>query len=184
MMLETSWRFYREGAWHRIEADYGIDYSFARQNTQTPYFTITGTIERRAKNNRWVHDVSGAIHDEIAEHLPKLAPYVKWHMVGPDGPMHYIENSKYWLEMAQGKVPLAEHLRESPLDLFKRTIKLGAFPGDVIPDLRGPKEWSPQGLQSDLLHAPWSAVHAWLARRLPSLLAAWVVDMGELGVLE
>lgn len=185
MMIRTPWRFYREGGVrYRIQAEYGIDYDFARRHNQAPYFSITGTIDRQAGNNRWMDDAGGMIHGEIEKHLPSLAPYLKWHVVGPEGPMHYFENSKYWLEMAQGKVPLAEHLRENPLELFKHTIILGAFPGDVVPDLRGPKEWSPRGLQGDLLHAPWPAVRAWLERRLPTLLAAWAVDMNELGVLE
>lgn len=183
MMLETPWRFYREdGVRYRIKAEYGIDYDFARRHNQAPDFTITGTIDEQARNNRWMDHSGGQVADEIAKYLPRLAPYVKWHLVGPDGPMHYPANAKFWLEVLQGKRTVGGPA--NPLKAFEESIALGAFPGDIIPDLRGPKEWSPKGLQGDLLHAPWPAVHAWLERRLPKLLAAWVVDMNELGVLE
>lgn len=37
----------------------------------------------------------GCIHDEIVEHFPELAPYIKWHLTSSDGPMHYIANTLY-----------------------------------------------------------------------------------------
>lgn len=37
----------------------------------------------------------GCLHDEIAKHLPELAPYIKWHLTSSDGPMHYIGNTMY-----------------------------------------------------------------------------------------
>jgi hypothetical protein len=39
----------------------------------------------------------GACHELIAEHFPELVPLIKWHLVSTDGPMHYIENTMYWL---------------------------------------------------------------------------------------
>jgi hypothetical protein len=38
----------------------------------------------------------GMLHDLIAEHFPELKPYLKWHLVSSDEPMHYVENSLYW----------------------------------------------------------------------------------------
>lgn len=184
-VIKTPWRFYREdGVRYRIQAEYGIDYEFARRNNQSPDFSVTGTIDRQAGNNRWMDDSGGQLHEEISRYIPKLAPYLKWHLVGPDGPMHYLPNAKYWLEMVQGKTDRESTIPTDPMKAFEHTIKLGAFPGDTVPDFRGPKEWSPRGLKSDLLHAPWRAVEAWLLERLPKLVAAWVVDMSELGVLE
>lgn len=184
-MKETPWRFYRQdGVRYRIKAEYGIDYVYARQHNQSPDFTITGTIDRQAGNNHWMQDAGGIIHEQIAKYIPRLAPYLKWHLMGPDGPMHYLTNAKYWLESAQGKVPRGQNIPTDPVKAFEHTIVLGAFPGDVIPDFRGPKEWSPRGLKGGLLDAPWRAVEAWLLERLPKLVAAWVVDMNELGVLE
>lgn len=56
-------------------------------------FAITGEIWQ-AK--------SGRIHEDIAKRLPELAPYIKWHLVSSDGPMHYIANTVYH---AQGYGP-------------------------------------------------------------------------------
>jgi len=39
---------------------------------------------------------SGCIHDEIAKYIPELAPFIKWHLVSSDGPMHYIANAMYY----------------------------------------------------------------------------------------
>lgn len=41
----------------------------------------------------------GCIHDDIAKHIPELAPYIKWHLVSSDGPMHYIANSMYYAKV-------------------------------------------------------------------------------------
>lgn len=38
----------------------------------------------------------GCLHEEIARVFPELAPFIKWHLVSSDGPMHYIANSTYW----------------------------------------------------------------------------------------
>lgn len=37
----------------------------------------------------------GCLHEEIAKRFPELAPFIKWHLVNTDGPMHYIANSTY-----------------------------------------------------------------------------------------
>ena len=37
----------------------------------------------------------GCLHEEIAKRFPELAPFIKWHLVSTDGPMHYIANSMY-----------------------------------------------------------------------------------------
>lgn len=36
------------------------------------------------------------MHEEIAKHFPKLAPFIKWHLCSSDGPMHYIGNVMYF----------------------------------------------------------------------------------------
>jgi hypothetical protein len=38
-------------------------------------------------------EAGGCLHDEIAQHFPDLAPYIKWHLCSSDGPMHYIQNT-------------------------------------------------------------------------------------------
>lgn len=37
----------------------------------------------------------GCCHDEVSKHFPELAPLIKWHLCGTDGPMHYIGNTVY-----------------------------------------------------------------------------------------
>jgi len=37
----------------------------------------------------------GCLHDEVAEHFPALAPFIKWHLTSSDGPLHYIANALY-----------------------------------------------------------------------------------------
>ena len=35
------------------------------------------------------------MHDEIAKHFPELAPFIKWHSVSTDYPLHYYQNTVY-----------------------------------------------------------------------------------------
>lgn len=37
----------------------------------------------------------GCCHEEIAKHIPALAPFIKWHLCSTDGPMHYLANIVY-----------------------------------------------------------------------------------------
>lgn len=50
-------------------------------------FAITGDLY---ESGLWV--AGGCVHDEIAKRIPQLAPYLKWHLVSSDGPMHYPGN--------------------------------------------------------------------------------------------
>lgn len=202
MIKHTRWHYYTEGGQrYRIDVTYGIDYHFARLHSQAPDFSVTGSIERKSRNNHWYEDSGGQVTREIAAYVPEIAPYLKWHMVGPDGPIHYFANAKYWFQVAQRR---EENATTNPVQAFKDTIVLGAFPGDLPPEeLRedleipwkrprapgdrwhGPKEWSPGSPGYPFFRGIyWSHVEAWLEERLPKLVAAWVVDMGELGVLE
>lgn len=69
-------------------------------------FAITATIystdrvlgEATIRNSKgktlWCYS-GGCCHDEIAKHVPELAPYIKWHLVSTNGPMHYLYNVLY-----------------------------------------------------------------------------------------
>lgn len=35
------------------------------------------------------------MHDEIREHFPELAPFIKWHLMSTDEPLHYVANTVY-----------------------------------------------------------------------------------------
>jgi hypothetical protein len=57
-------------------------------------FAITGEIDRKS-GNHWTDDAGGCIHEEIAKHFPDLKPFIKWHLMGTDMPMHYVANTVY-----------------------------------------------------------------------------------------
>ena len=57
-------------------------------------FAITGEIYIPGRRDI---EAGGMLHEEIAKHFPELAPYLKWHLVSSDEPMHYIANTLYWL---------------------------------------------------------------------------------------
>lgn len=75
----------------------------------TDYFSLTGVIHKdigeqwREYSGEsypdlkgiWRECSSGCIHEEIAEHFPKLRPYIKWHLVSKKQPMHYIANTLF-----------------------------------------------------------------------------------------
>lgn len=37
----------------------------------------------------------GCVHEDIAAHIPELAPMIRWHLFDPFGPMHYVANTVY-----------------------------------------------------------------------------------------
>ena len=60
-------------------------------------FAITGEIWRAKQGQPVERDCEscGCIHEDITKRLPKLAPYIKWHLTSSDGPMYYIANTVY-----------------------------------------------------------------------------------------
>lgn len=58
-------------------------------------FAITGDIYVAGKRGDRAHLTGGCIHEEIAEHMPELAPFLKWHLTSSDGPMYYVANALY-----------------------------------------------------------------------------------------
>lgn len=74
-----------------------------------PYFSIT------VKD--YESGIFGCIHEIIADKFPKLAPYIKWHLCGPSGPIYYFENGLY-------------HLKQGHIDHFKSTVVWGVVETD------------------------------------------------------
>ena len=85
-------------------------------------FTITADIyEIKNGAARWI--AGGCQHEEIKKHFPELAKYIKWHLCGTDGPMHYIANTLYFAGDADcwGRRP------GDPIG-YEKTIKFEGFP--------------------------------------------------------
>ena len=55
-------------------------------------FAITADVTSRRGA-----ETGGALHVEIAAAFPELEPLIKWHLCSTTGPLHYIENTMYWL---------------------------------------------------------------------------------------
>ena len=121
-------------------------------------FAITGTFYERDRQpgerpikhvgtgkNVWP-STCGCIHDLIAEHAPGLAKYIKWHLCGSDGPMHYIENSKYWA----GKRGWRDGKKDSPpnLEHFRSTA---VWPEATQKDMKDVTEQILQARLGDLM---------------------------------
>lgn len=85
-------RFYTEnGTRYRVTATVRYDDQCGNGRNS---FAITGKQERHERG-RWEEDSCGCIHDIIAKQFPELAPFIKWHGMFSDGPMHYIANTAY-----------------------------------------------------------------------------------------
>lgn len=54
-----------------------------------------GVLTHAKTNRRLGMSSCGCVHDDIAKHIPELAPFIKWHLTSTDGPMHYIANTIY-----------------------------------------------------------------------------------------
>lgn len=52
-------------------------------------FAITGEIKC---NGRF--EAGGCLHEEIAKRFPILAPYIRYHSMSSEGPLHYISNTR------------------------------------------------------------------------------------------
>lgn len=74
-----------------------------RDTGQAPYITVTGThvSRRNATHDRhWI--ACGQLHPDIRKVFPELVPLIEAHLCDPL-PMHYVENAKFWHDMANGK---------------------------------------------------------------------------------
>lgn len=109
--------------------------------------------------------MGGCIHDIIAEHMPDLAPFLKWHLTSTDGPMHYKENALFWAGYTDWNAP--GHANPPNWKHLRSTIVYGAAPGDITTQ--------PEALSK-------TALVGWLDRRLPRLLDAFRADVESLGL--
>lgn len=115
------WKSYVEnGTTYRIRAT--VRYDDDCGNGQNS-FSVTGDIDRKASNGRWMEDSGGSIHDEIGKHFPELIPFFKWHLMSSDGPMHYLANTRYFA----GNRDSWGKLKGEPRT-WETKIRFGTFP--------------------------------------------------------
>jgi len=115
--------FYKKAVKHRIKVQAELVH---RDGNSNAYFSITGEVEHQAKNNRWVFDTGGCIHEEIVAQFPQLESLCDIHLSDENGvPMHAYANAGYWAGQTKYKeldlVALAKHLRVTQpiaLDMF------------------------------------------------------------------
>lgn len=170
MFKQKSKTYSNHGRAYRITVTYGIDYEFARQNNQAPYYSITCQIDEKT-NHGWREHGGGADHKSIAKHFPELEPTMKWHMTGTERLLHYPANPKYWWEMWKGVSRWERRPYDpDPLEAFKRVAVWGVVSTDEHFELHAINDWE--------------TVEMYLLDRLPALLASFEADMRELGVWE
>ncbi len=106
--------FYENGYKHRIKVRAELVH---RDGNSSAYFSITGKVDRQAKNNRWMEERGGCIHEDIVKHFPQLEILTEIHLSDENGvPMHAYSNAAYWAGhegFGLQSSELAKHLRVS-----------------------------------------------------------------------
>lgn len=162
-----------------------------------PHFALTATIYDRHRREY----AGGCVHDEIAQAFPELAPFIRGHNAGPNGPMHYVANGLFhhnlWTAFIAGP-PWDGSLRDEHERRSGCTIECGKWvhyprEGDTL-------EQSRKNFYSTIIHGavPTDAemsedaiigmdkaeLTAWLEGRLPALMSAFREDMEKVRALE
>jgi len=129
-------------------------------------FSITGDIHGRNI------DIGGCVHEEIAEHFPELAKYIKWHLCSSDGPLHYVANTLYWL----GYSGWCDGKKDSPpnFDYAKKTAIWPDMPESFVCD----KDVRLLKVTRDAAALPVKAV---LTERLEGMLVEFKEAVEEIG---
>lgn len=96
-------------------------------------------------------DSCGCQHELVSKHFPELRKYIKWHLTSTDGPMHYIANTMYFIELGN----------------FESARKCAVMP--YTPDSFFTQSKSKKAMEKTLL------------KRLPALMEEFKADMIELG---
>lgn len=129
--------------WNKVFHENGFKYRIKvraelvhRDGNSNAYFSITGQVDRRAKNNRWVCEIAGAIHREIAKQMPELASILLVHLADDNGvPMHAYENAGYWAGQTKYQTlnlaTLAQHLRVDQQEAFEMLEYIDLYWGEL-----------------------------------------------------
>lgn len=87
--------YFKKGSMHRITVNVRYDDNCGNGHNS---FAITAEIDYKSKNGRWIEYMGGCCHEEVVKYFPKLSPFIKWHLMSSDEPLHYIGNALYWKE--------------------------------------------------------------------------------------
>jgi len=125
--------FYKDGQKHRIKVRAELVH---RDGNSNAYFSITGEVDRRANNNRWVFESGGCVHEEIVAQLPELKPLVLVHLADENGvPMHAYENAGYWAGQTKYQklnlADLAQHLRVDQSEALEMLEYIDLYWGEL-----------------------------------------------------
>lgn len=112
--------FFSDGVQYRIKVNLRYDDECGNGYNS---FGITANIDCKAKNGHWKESSCGCLHEEIAKYFPKLTPFIKWHLMSTNEPLHYIENALYHAGLTKYKEAKNE-------DYLKSTIIFGALESD------------------------------------------------------
>jgi hypothetical protein len=82
----------------------------------------------------------GCIPDTVRKHFPELAPYLRWHLMSTDGPLHYVANTTFWaregnLSYARSAAVWPDATKEQLLDKETLLTRLPALLGDFQRDV-------------------------------------------------
>lgn len=160
---------------------------------QEPYLSITATGYRRQRlpgeerirfnGATYYSDRRGCLHSEIAEVFPELTGFLRWHLAGPSGPMHYVANAIYWAELAYG-CSRWERRDSDPIDTLKRHVVFGAVEGDTMPAVvTTDDDGSPMDAK-EMRSLVGRVVTEWCHARAEALAMAFKRDLEALANLE
>ena len=91
-------------------------------------FAITGEEYLKTKYGQWKLYAGGCMHKTIAEHFPTLAPYIKYHLMSTDGPMHYLANTLYHVKEHGPTHAWVYYTVQDPLKLIEQEEILLTYP--------------------------------------------------------
>lgn len=118
-------------------------------------FGLTAEIWKARNGKRIGRDCEscGCLHEDISKHFGELKPFIKWHLVSSDEPMHYLANTLY-------------HKKEGKIQYAKDSCVWGVAPDDSKVNFETIGE---QSLKN------------YLVTRLPHVQEAFQKDMEKLG---
>lgn len=152
-------------------------------------FSVTGDLRCNGREHS-----GGMLHDDIAERIPELAPFLKWHLTSTDGPMHYVANTVYhatehgprkaYVYFEDKANSIRRHVvKYCDIQEAESTIKTAGYSMEIDPKTakqanldyaRSSAVW-PDATQEQLLDK------AALLERLPALMDQFKADVESLG---